>query len=286
MSFSRKSPCCCNSLGGEATLPGPCNRSDTRSFFEDYNDGGACGQAAAWSETNINSLAYDPDIPDVFPFDIPPTPAPGSGGGATDCATRYHIIPQGQDFTPINQATPILLGSPNPPLEFYACWYEYLESPWIWPAGQKLSRMISGSGLGTQVQHQWNADPSGNITVTILITDFAGGTLYDAGNPGVTVALDTWHHHEIYFKRSTTLGSNDGRIVYWFDGNPVVDSGNIVNWVTDLTGNGNPFNFNVGLNTTWNGTGPGGHTEAPQEQDRWIDQVELHSQIPCDVELP
>lgn len=268
--------CCCD--GGVIVEP-PCDDLVDRLVTEDFviPNNSDCTFDPYWSST-INNSTPPFYAPGTFPSAFP-TPS------GSDCVLHYEYEAGTSDNTSAqvsDDGTPIT--------ERYYCWNEYYSSTptWVFPPGQKLSRIYNSSGFGPLMQHQWNTSAAGTQTLTILLTETVAGpttnTLYDAGNPAIpTLALDTWHEFCVYFKLGSGANIADGRIVAWVNGAIIVDSGNII---THTVNANLPDGSWVGGNHTWNGTGPGGHTEVPADQTRLLDDIKVDSALPCDVVLP
>ena len=272
-------------------IPAACDPNANLDLFEDFQHPGCDFDPVFWSnigpdrppgDTGHNPPVYIPNT--VYPrFDIPNAGADNPPSGSL-CSIRYQHLLGDVDTTPA-QVTKFETFAAR-----YVEWYEYYETPWIWPPGQKLARFFDTAGLNTQLQYQINTDGAGNQSLTFFATDIANGTVWDnGGNPNTAIAplaLDTWHQMAIYYRQSTGPGVPDGRFTLWLNNVIIVDSGP-GGVATQLPGGGPSNGWWVGGNHTWTpGTGPGGHTSAPQDQARYIADVNIHSEVPCNVVLP
>lgn len=254
--------------------------------FEDFVDGagpGCLADAAYWTEINFNNSLYSPNTP-VTKYTTPPPglPAPFNTG----CCVDYYL----KNNEPTDTEPFKILKSGSDINEIFLRWYEYYTPGFIWPAGQKIARLFYSEGGGPVVQFQYG-NTANEDQVLIAFGTYNGDPLFgdtqflinpQVGGPPSGVPLGSWVKWEIYARASSAPNIADGRCsvlindVIQADQNNIVTKSGAVNW------NG----FWIGGNASYNGNGPGGHTDVPQDQHRYISPIQIFSELPSDVVLP
>lgn len=172
--------------------------------------------------------------------------------------------------------------------ELYVRWSAYYTAGFIWPEGQKLVRVGNTTGNGGSNNVEVRSYAAG-VSPDQAITNnnyYSGVAMWDSNtNIGAYPAISAaaWHLHEFYFKKGSAPSVADGRSILIIDGTIIVDRPD----VPTHTDNTYPYNyFRIGLNNDWSGGGPGSYSAVPQNQNRYWDEIEMFSALPCNVVLP
>ena len=245
--------------------------------FETFNDGVVCGvEAGYWTEVNVDGDYYSPNTAQEVYEEMPAgLPAPFDTG----CGVNYFL----ENAAP-SDVEPFRIQKYGAPLtEVFLRWYEYYSPGFIWPAGQKMARFVHSDGGGAQVQFQFSnagSDPQQWISFATYNGDpLFGDTQY---NLPEDTPLGVWNKFEIYGRDSSDASVADGRVTMLLNDVVISDANNVITRTGSLGWDG----FWIGGNASYNGSGPGGYTQVPQDQHRYISPIQVFSALPSDVILP
>lgn len=256
----------------------PCD-PDEFLFLRETFSGGT--PEAYWNDNQNYAAAYTPNTAQIlFPTAASVSLTPPSGNTYLMNYAYKNAAPSDNTANQVAQVGTAFT-------EFYVTWNEYYSSGFLWPQSQKLLRVGNATGLGPTIDFvpiSTNGNP--NQALTLLGYDAATTTTMFGG---VNCPMDgfipagEWVKMEFYFRKATAPNVADGAC--WARIGDVVTC-NRGAVITHTTAD-KPYNFIwIGGNNTWNGTGPGGYTAVPQNQNRYIDGITLYSQVPCDVTPP
>lgn len=255
-------------------LSNPCNPDEFLVLRETFA-GGAFN--AYWNDEVLDASKYSPNNGSQVPF-----PLAGPLGGAP--SGNQYLMNYVYKSGGASDNTPIQVARLDQFTERYVRWNEKYSAGFMWPQSQKLVRMGNGSGAGPTVDFilvMTHGSP--NQVLTLLGFDVESqDEMYGSVNCPLSgyLASNTWHTFEAYFRRASAPNVADGQAAFKINGVTVCNRNNVVTH----TSNNYPYNFFwLGGNNTWNGNGPGNFTMVPQHQNRYIDNIELFSALPCDV---
>ena len=167
--------------------------------------------------------------------------------------------------------------------ERYLRWKESYVSPFVFPHSQQLAIVRSQeNGQGPKLLFELQTSARGLQTLAVQLSD-QQRMLFQIDKRQIgPLALNVWHEFAIYIRNSSSPDVIDGRVAAWHNGALIVDSGSIATHST------RPLEeLVVGGGNSWStGLGPGRHRQVPQNQARFIADIEVHSSLPVDVELP
>lgn len=234
---------------------------------------------AYWNDSAQDVSSYSPNSAQI-PFPTAASQSLTLPSGNTYVMNYFYKAAEPSDTTPSQLSR---IGDVF--TERYMRWSEFYTAGFIWPAGQKICRIGNTTGLGPIVQLTMVTlngytdqyfENHGSQGATALFGD-------SDVNIGPILATGVWHTWEYYFRKASAANVADGRSLIRIDGSAVLDRNNVITHINDTY----EYNFIwIGGNATYNGTGQGGYTSFPQDQHRYIDNVELFSALPCDVTLP